>query len=128
MNYESVWMRIGENLAKLLDGLFGRRMASHVAVQNSPRSDLHRHKYIQDLERSGDRNEEIAGHDGLGMVANEGAPALVGTVARFTGIQILPCSRRNVDAKFETQFIGNPFLSPSRVPSHCANQFLKIPR
>ena len=55
-----------------LNGPFRGRVRGHVAVQDPARADLHRNEDVQDTECRRDRHEEIAGYDGLGMVADEG--------------------------------------------------------
>ena len=77
-------MRIGENLAELLDGPFGCRMGGHVEVQNSPRTDLHRHEQIKDLELRGDRRAEIASHDVLGLSSGYAGALLLQEVENAT--------------------------------------------
>ena len=131
VNDEFVRMRIGEDLPELLRGPFGGRMTRHVEVQNPPRSDLHRYEYIEDLKGRGDRHEEVAGHDSLGMVPNKRRPALV--VASASGPllrQVLPNGPwRHEDSEFEIQLIGDPLLAPGWiVASHLADQFLQILR
>ncbi len=77
MHHESIRVRIGENFSKLLGGPIGGRMGGDVAMQDSPRVDLHRDKHIENLKRRRDRDEEIAGDDRLGVVFHECRPTLI---------------------------------------------------
>ena len=62
--------------AKLLQRPVCGRMRRHVVVKNAAAADLHRHEYKQHPESSSDRNQEIAGHDPLGMILDERPPML----------------------------------------------------
>jgi len=91
VNDKPVWMWVGENLPELLRCPFGSRMIRHVEVQNPARADLHRHEHVEDLEGCGDRDEEIAGNDRLGVVSDEGRPTLISTSpARVISGQVFP--------------------------------------
>jgi hypothetical protein len=57
-------MRIGQDFPELLRGPFGRRMGGHIEVENPPRADLHCDEDVENLERRGDRHEEIASNTG----------------------------------------------------------------
>ena len=81
---------------------YGRGMLGHIHVENAPRTHLYGDEDIQDMERSGHRNEKVAGHDGLRMVANEGCPTLAGASAWIAALQILADgSRRNSDSQLQ---------------------------
>src|SRR5262245_35284503 len=95
MNHELVGMIESQELAELLRGPFRRRMLGDIGVQDAARADLHRHKHVHHAEGRTDRHEEIAGDDGVGMVANESGPTLIVTASRTALAQILPhCCER----------------------------------
>jgi len=92
-------------------------MFSNVAVENSAGADFHRHKDIENAERSGHGHEEVARNDNLRVVANEGRPALIASWrARMFLTEILPDrSRRNLDSEFKQQFVGDALFAPRRI-------------
>ena len=88
-------------------------MISDVAMENAARLDLNNDKDIDYAEGCANRREEIAGHNGIGVVQNECRPALIATWrARLLAQILADCSWGNVDAKLEQQFIGDAFLAP----------------
>src|SRR5260370_18761977 len=56
----------------LLERPFRRGMGSDVLVENLTRSDLHHDQDVEGTECGSDHHEEVAGHNDLGMVADEG--------------------------------------------------------
>ena len=60
--------------AELLKCPSRRRMVGDVNVDQFPCAQFDDHEDIQNLEHCGDDGQEIAGHDGVRMVANEGRP------------------------------------------------------
>jgi hypothetical protein len=77
MNQKPVPMIKGQKLAELLDRPLGGRMCGDIEVQNSPRTNLHRDKYIEDPKFDRDGNKEVAGDNGLGVISDECRPALL---------------------------------------------------
>ena len=75
VNQKAVRVVGNEKLAELPDGPVGGRMSGDVGVQNAAGVDLHREEYIQNPERCGDRDKEIAGrvidHDAFSVVAHK---------------------------------------------------------
>lgn len=70
-------------LTELLGGPLRRGMRGHIRVKNPPRTDLHCNEDVQDAERSGHGNEEVAGNNGIRMIPHKVGPALVrGAAAR----------------------------------------------
>jgi hypothetical protein len=69
---ESVRMIARQCLPELLECPFRCGMGSDVLVENPARTDLHRDQDVEGAERGGDHHEEVAGHNDLGMVADEG--------------------------------------------------------
>src|ERR1700730_17923546 len=51
-------------------------MLGNVAMQNPAAADLHDQQHVQDLERSRDRNQKVAGDDRLSVIVNKGPPML----------------------------------------------------
>ena len=56
--------------AKLLQGPGCRWMRSDVAMHDAPCPDLHQEEHIESSEPSSHHDQEIAGDDGLGMIAD----------------------------------------------------------
>src|SRR4026209_1826407 len=52
-------------------------MGGHIVMENSPRSHFHDHEYVKRAKSGRDHGEEVARHDHLGMVADEGQPSLL---------------------------------------------------
>jgi hypothetical protein len=67
----------GKPFPQLLDCPLSGRMCGHVEVNETPGPDLKSNEYIKDAESCGHRNKEIAGHNLVRMIAEEGGPALV---------------------------------------------------
>ena len=76
MNQKAIVLTVVNGFAKLLQGPSCRGMGSEIQMDESPCSYLHDQKHINDLKANGDGDEEIAGQHSLGMVADEGHPAL----------------------------------------------------
>ena len=76
MDQETVGMIARNRFAKLLQGPGCRWMRSDVAMYDAPCPDLHQEEHIESSEPSGYHNQEIAGDDGLGMIADERPPVL----------------------------------------------------
>ena len=62
-------------------------MRCHIHMEQFATPDLRHDKDIEDAESKRYRDDEIAGHDGLGMVPNKGDPPLGGRTS--TGTEIL---------------------------------------
>ena len=73
---EAVRMTAWQRFPQLLERPFRRGMGSYVLVQNLAGSDFYDDEDIEGTECSGDHHEEVAGHNDLGMVADEGQPTL----------------------------------------------------
>ena len=61
---------------KLLHSPFGGWVRGEIAVPDAPRPDFHEKENIQGSEPSGHHDQEIAGHDGLRVVADKRRPVL----------------------------------------------------
>ena len=53
-------------------------MGGHVVMEKAAGSYVHRHEDVEGAKRGRDDDEEVAGHDHLGMIVDEGEPALLG--------------------------------------------------
>src|SRR5215471_3719778 len=73
---EAVWMIARQGFPELLQRPFRRGMGRDVVVDNLAGSDLHDNEDVEGTEWGGDHHEEIAGHHDLGVVVDEGQPAL----------------------------------------------------
>src|SRR5947208_2981134 len=71
MDQEAVGMIAGDRFAKLLQGPGCRWMRGDVAMHDAPCPDLHQEKHIESSEPSGYHDQEIAGDDTLGVIADE---------------------------------------------------------
>src|SRR5260370_2014344 len=69
---ESVGMIARQCLPELLECPFRCGMGSDVLVENPARSDLHHDQDVEGAERGSDHHKEVAGHNDLGMVVDEG--------------------------------------------------------
>jgi len=66
-----------DGLAKLLKRPGGSWMGRDVAMDQAPAAVLDNHEHIQQQERDGDGNKEVAGNDSLGVKTQERRPAQV---------------------------------------------------
>src|SRR5215831_10819547 len=76
MNEEAVGMTARQRFPELLERPFRRRMGRNVLVDDPAGSNLYDDEDVESTERGRDHHEEVAGHHGLGMVTEEGQPAL----------------------------------------------------
>jgi hypothetical protein len=86
---EPAGMIESQKLPELLSRPLGSGMLSDVRVENAPRTDLQGYEDIQDAERSGHRNEKVAGNDGFRMIPDKGLPTLAGASAWIATLQIM---------------------------------------
>ena len=92
-------------------------MGCDIEMHEASAADLHHDKYIEDLKTDGNRDEEVTGQHGPGMIANEGHPSLGGDrvaspVLRILR-QILPDrTRRDPNPELDQEFGGYSFLTP----------------
>ena len=63
-----------DDFAELLQGPFRCGMLRDVEVGDPSCSHFHYHKDVEDLEGGSNGDKQIAGQDGLGMIAHEGHP------------------------------------------------------
>ena len=105
-------------------------MRGHVLVENSPRCQFHDYEYVKGAERGRDHDEEVARHDRLGMIVDEGQPTLlgIGCAYRPAVLQVLlHGAGRDPDPEFQFQFVRNSFLAPGNIVScHLSDQIPEI--
>ncbi len=65
-----------DRFAKLLQGPGRRCMCGDVAMHDASCPALHQQEHIESSEPGGHYDQEIAGDDGLGVIANKRPPAL----------------------------------------------------
>src|SRR5215471_11040942 len=73
---ETIRMIARQRLSELLHRPFRLGVGRDVVVENLVGSDLHDHEDVEGTEWGGDHHEEIASHHCLGVVVDEGQPAL----------------------------------------------------
>jgi hypothetical protein len=80
-----------KRFAELLQGPFRSRMSGHVVVEDSAGPHFHQHEYVEVSESGCDHDEEVTGHDDLGMVVDEGQPTLfrIGRARRAAVSQVV---------------------------------------
>src|ERR1700682_1070635 len=95
---------------------------------------LDQHQDIEQPKRRRDRDKEVACHNSLRMVAQEGRPALITarSTQRSLGYVLANGTRRDTQTELQQQFVGNPLLAPEGIlsdhaPNHLA-QFQTNPR
>ena len=133
VNDISIGVVSGKRLAELLQGPVRCGMRCDIAMHHPAGADFHEHEYVKNPERGRDHDKEIAGHDALCVIPDEGRPALLRIrCSARTGCtsQILADStRRHPNTQFEEEFVGDSFLTPDRVVrSHPADEFPKVAR
>src|SRR5215831_8818608 len=115
-----------KRLTELLQGPFRSRMSGHVVVEDAAASHFHQHEYVQVSKSSCDHDEEVTSHNDLGVVVDEGQPALLGIGrARRTAVSqiVLHGAGRDPDSELQLQFVGNAYLAPGGVlRSHLSDQ------
>src|SRR5688572_32753638 len=99
-------------------------------MEDPARAQLHQDDYVQRAERGGDQDEEVAGDDHVGMIADEGQPTLlwIGRAQRSAGAQVLSYRpRRHPNAEFQLQFVRDSFLTPCRIPGcHLSDELAQV--
>jgi len=97
----------------------------HAYVRKPTSAVFNHHEDIQQSERGGDGNEEIARHHRQRVILQERRPALI--TSRLTSWPLRHVladrARRDPDAQLDQQFIGDPLFASQRVlGGHSANQ------
>jgi hypothetical protein len=79
-----------DGLAQLLQRPSGTWMGGDVAMDQAPAVVLDHHEHVQQPERGGDGNKEVAGNDSLSVKAQECRPAQVASRSAWrTSRQVL---------------------------------------
>ena len=92
-------------------------MSRDVELKDAPSANFDDDKHIDQLKRGCYYNEEVARDDRFGMVPHECHPALLRiwrTYGHFRHVASY-CTRRNSNADFNQQFIGDASLTPRRI-------------
>ena len=76
MQQEAVTMVRGDGFAQLPQGPGSGGMCGHIDVQNPACCMFQEHKHVEETKGRRDHDAEITGHDGPGMIAYKGLPAL----------------------------------------------------
>lgn len=107
----------------------GRRMIRNTVMEDLAAAEFHDDEYIKDAKPSRNHGGEITGDDHLGVIANEGQPAL-GRILSGTmpAAQVLPHRARcHPNPELQFQFVGDPFFTPGDVSCcHRTDQLSEI--
>jgi hypothetical protein len=120
-------------LAELLHGPLRCGMSRHVVMYDPACPHFHNHEYVEDAECGRYDDKEVAGHDALGVIPDEGHPALlrIRRPPRAAVVaQILAyAARRDTNSQLELEFVGDSGFAPDRIfSSHSADEFPKVAR
>ena len=132
VNHKAIVVFVVHHFAKLLQGPGCGGMGSDIEMDESSRAHLHDHKHIDDVKADGDRDEEVTGQHALGMIANEGHPALgwnplASTTLRILQQILLNGAGRHLDSQFQEKFRCDAGLAPGRiVPGHGQDELTQI--
>src|ERR1700745_686612 len=93
-------------------------MSRHIAVDQSWAPVLHYHQHIHQSERARYDDEEVARHDGLGVVLQERRPSLIPSRPPGRAFRkILPYRPRgDLQSALQPQLIRNALLAPQGSP------------
>src|SRR5215472_13522269 len=107
-----------QRFPELLQRPLRRGMGRYVLVENPSRSNLYDDEDVEGAEDGGDHHEEVAGHHDLGMVTEEGQPALfrVRCARRPLIAEVLADGAwGDPNAQLELQLVSDAFLSPGGI-------------
>jgi len=82
MKQKLIILIAGKRLSQLLQSPIGSRVFGDIEMDESSRSDLQSHEYIQETEACSHANKEVAGYHLMGMIPQKGGPALILTASR----------------------------------------------
>ena len=123
-------MIVRKRFSKLLQGPLCRWVGGHVLVENSSCPQFHDHEYVKRAESGRHDYEEVARHNPLGMVMDEGQPTLlwIGCAYRSAALQVLPHGAgRDPNPEFRLQLVGDALFSLGRIlGAHLANQLPNV--
>ena len=114
------WLSVGESLGQLLRRPSGRRRIGDIEMQNFAARMGEHEEDIEDAEGGGRNDQEIHGHQILGVVVEEGLPGLVAAAGLRT--ILADGGIRDFDSKFG-QFGLDAFAAPGGVAGpHLPNE------
>jgi hypothetical protein len=121
-----------DDFSELLECPVSGGVSRNVEVSDPARSHFQDHEDVEHSKCGSDRDEEVAGQNALGMVADERHPTLrrgptLG--ACVIGHVASDCARRDPNTQLQQEFCSDPLLTPSRVAlCHLSNQLLHFGR
>src|SRR5262249_34305602 len=109
MEEETIGMVAWNRFAKLLQGPARHWMCGDVAMHDAPCSDLHQEEHIESSEPGGHYDQEIAGDDGLGVIANKHPPVLRRSppVASSLRLWMLPIQKESSTGTLSLQIFSS---------------------
>ncbi|HWY67749.1 MAG TPA: hypothetical protein VNX88_03740 [Terriglobales bacterium] len=118
-------------LPQLLHRPLGGGVFSHTDANHAAGTDLHHHQYIKDAEPHCHRYEEVTGQQHLSVVSHKSVPSLRSCSRRNRWTVSRPVcshrSRRDSDAEFQPEFIGDALLAPGGiVTDHFSNELAEV--
>src|SRR5499425_379953 len=134
MEEETIAMVAWNRFAKLLQGPGRHWMCGDVAMHDAPCANLHEDEYIESSKPSGHHDQEIAGDDGLGMIADKRPPVLrrgspVASSLRFWRPIGAHGAWRNIDTHLHRKLRNHARLSPSWILlCHLYDEFADVLR
>jgi hypothetical protein len=101
-------------------GAIGGHSKPGTSMHDAPGPDLHQEEHIESSEPGGHYDQEIAGDDGLGVIADKRPPVLrrsppVASSLRFGRPIGALCTWRNIDTQLHRQLRRHARLAPSRI-------------
>src|SRR5215831_4804753 len=127
---EAVRMIARQGFPELLQRPFRRGMGSDVLVENLTGSDIHYNEDVEGTECGGDHHEEIASHNYLGMIVDEGQPALfrVRRAHRTVIAKVFTDGAwGDPNGQLQLQLVGDAFLTPGRIlRGHLPDKSLQV--
>jgi len=108
----------GDGLSELLESPLRCGMLRDVEMQQTPAAELHDDEHVQDLEAGGHDREEVAGNNGLSMVADKGGPALIGLSVSGRRVELENFADglvADIDAQLEVDLVGDASDAPGEV-------------
>jgi hypothetical protein len=109
-------------------------MRGDVAMHDAPCPDLHQEEHIESSKPGRHHDQEIAGDDGLGMIADKRPPVLrrgppVASSLRFWRPTSAHCAWRNIDTQLHRELRCHTHLAPSRILlCHLYDEFADVLR
>src|SRR5450631_2837793 len=102
-------------------------MGGDIVMDQTATAVFDHHEHVEQSERGGHDEQEIAGNDPPGMQAQECRPAQAASRSawRTTGQVFVYSSWRHLNSPLQQKLVGNAFLAPRRILiRHPADQSL----